>query len=49
MFDYDPNRDDDDESGYRFGAHKFAPSEYVAIADESGELHTFRVISVQPA
>jgi hypothetical protein len=49
MFDYDPQRDDDDESGYRFGAHKFAPGEYVSIADERGELHTFRVISVQPA
>jgi len=49
MFDYDPQRDDDDESGYRFGAHKFAPGEYVSIADERGELHTFRVISVQQA
>ena len=49
MFDYDPQRDDDDESGYRFGAHKFAPGEYVSIADERGELHTFRVMSVQPA
>ena len=36
-------------SGYRFGAHKFAPGEYVSIADERGELHTFRVMSVQPA
>ena len=49
MFDYDPQRDDDDESGYRFGAHKFAPGEYVSIADERGELHTFRVMSVQSA
>ena len=49
MFDYDPQRDDDDEPGYRFGAHKFAPGEYVSIADERGELHTFRVTSVQPA
>jgi len=48
MFDYDPNRDDDDESGYRFGTHKFAPGEYVSIADERGELHTFQVVSVQP-
>src|SRR3954464_2204055 len=49
MFDYDPQRDDDDESGYRFGAHKFIPGEYVSIGDERGELHTFRVMSVQPA
>ena len=44
-----PSGDDDDELGYRFGAHKFAPGEYVSIADERGELHTFRVMSVQPA
>jgi hypothetical protein len=38
----------DDPSGYRFGAHKFAPGEYVSIHDDSGELHTFQVTSVQP-
>jgi hypothetical protein len=38
----------DDQSGYRFGAHKFAPGEYVSIHDESGHLHTFQVTSVQP-
>jgi hypothetical protein len=39
----------DDESGYRFGAHAFAPGEYVSIRDEAGELHTFRVLSVSNA
>jgi hypothetical protein len=39
----------DDGAGYRFGAHKFAPGEYVSIHDASGELHTFQVTSVQPA
>ena len=38
----------DDQSGYRFGAHKFAPGEYVSIHDESGELNPFQVTSVQP-
>jgi hypothetical protein len=49
VFDYDPERDDDDEAGYRFGAHAFAPGEYVSIRDEEGELHTFQVASVQTA
>ncbi len=49
VFDYDPSREDDDEAGYRFGAHTFAPGEYVSIRDEDGGLHTFQVASVQPA
>lgn len=49
IFDYDPKRSDDDESGYRFGAHAFIPGEYVSISDEDGESHTFRVVSVQTA
>jgi hypothetical protein len=48
-FDYDPRASDDDESGYRFGDHVFAPGEYVSIRDEEGELHTFKVISVRDA
>jgi len=49
VFDYDPASSDDDESGYRFGAHAFMPGEYVSIRDEDGELHTFQVASVQTA
>ena len=49
IFDYDPKRSDDDESGYRFGAHAFVPGEYVSISDEDGEIHTYRVVSVQTA
>ena len=50
VFGYDPERGwIDDEVGYRFGAHKFAPGEYVSIHDDAGELHTFQVTSVQPA
>ena len=40
------NDPDDDEAGYRFGAHAFVPGEYVSIRDEDGELHTFLVVSV---
>jgi hypothetical protein len=49
IFDYDAKRRDDDESGYRFGAHSFALGEYVSISGEDGQTHTFRVASVQPA
>lgn len=48
MFDYDCNRVDDDEAGYRFGAHVFALGEYVTISDQN-QPHTFRVVSVEPA
>ncbi|ADZ71926.1 hypothetical protein [Polymorphum gilvum] len=46
-FHYDIEGEDDDEAGYRFGAHAFAPGEYVSIKDEDGELHTFTVVTVQ--
>jgi len=49
VFDYDKTAEDDDESGYRFGAHAFRPGEYVSIRDEDGEMHTYMVISVEPA
>mgnify|MGYP003345794290 CR=1 FL=1 len=49
VFDYNPDDTDDDESGYRFGAHAFVPGEYVSIRDDDGDLHTFQVASVQTA
>lgn len=46
-FHYDIHGDeDDDESGYRFGAHAFAPGEYVSIREHDDVMRTFRVISV---
>jgi hypothetical protein len=45
-FDYDPEDVDDDELGYRFGAHAFLPGEYVTIRSPSGEEHTFSIVSV---
>jgi hypothetical protein len=49
IFDYNPGRADDDESGYRFGAHVFRLGEYVSIRNEDGETHTYQVVSVEPA
>ena len=48
MFDYEAKRADDDEAGYRFAAHIFAPGEYVTINDQD-QAHTFQVVSVEPA
>jgi hypothetical protein len=49
VFDYDSSAEDDDENGYRFGTHAFTPGEYVSIRDEDGDMHTFRVVAVEPA
>ena len=49
VFDYNPKRADDDESGYRFGAHAFKQGEYVTIGNVDGETHTYQVASVQAA
>ncbi len=45
-FRYDIAGADDDEAGYRFGAHPFVVGEYVSIKDEDGELNTFQVATV---
>jgi hypothetical protein len=34
MIDYDLDRTSDDEAGYCFDEHRFAPGEYVTIQDE---------------
>jgi len=49
VFDYDDTAVQDDEAGYRFAAHAFRPGEYVSVRDEDGDLHTFQVVSVEPA
>lgn len=47
-FHYDIHGDeDDDETGYRFGAHAFRPGEYVSIREHDDEMRTFRVVSVR--
>lgn len=47
-FDYDSDRRDDDETGYRLSDERFVPGEYVSIPDEHHEMHTYRVVSVRP-
>jgi hypothetical protein len=44
--DYNPKSDDDDEPGYRFDKHRFAPGEYVSLKEHDGHMRTFRVVSV---
>ncbi len=45
-FDYDDS-DDDDEVAYRLGSERFILGEYVSIADDEGEMHTYRVVAVR--
>lgn len=49
VFDYEPGASEDDEAGYRFGDHAFAPGEYVSVREEDGALRTFVVFSVSAA
>ena len=49
VFDYDETSEEDDEAGYRFASHAFQIGEYVSIRDEDGDMHTFKVVSVEPA
>jgi len=44
-FSYRPG-DDDDEAGFRFAAHAFAPGEYLSVKGHDGRDHTFRIVSV---
>lgn len=46
VFDYDFDDEDDDEAGYRFGDHTFNTGDYVSIAGQDGQMHTFMVLSV---
>lgn len=48
-FTYDITGDEDDEAGYRFGAHSFNIGDYVSIKDEDDEMHTFVVALVEAA
>lgn len=48
-FTYDIAGDEDDESGFRFGAHSFNIGDYVSIRDDDGVLHTFVVAHAEPA
>ena len=45
-FDFDPKTKEDDEPGFRFDKHKFAPGEYVSLKEHDGIMRTFRIVSV---
>ncbi len=42
-----PDGEEDDDPGYRLGAHRFVSGEYVTFIEDEGE-HTYRVASVEP-
>lgn len=45
VFSYAPG-DEDDETIFRLGSHRFLPGEYVAITEHDGVQRTFKVTSV---
>lgn len=47
-FDYQIGVSDDEEQGYRFGAHAFVAGEYVSVRNGDGDLLTYRIASVTP-
>ncbi len=47
-FDYQIGVSDDEEQGYRFGAHAFVAGEYVSVRNADGDLLTYRIASVTP-
>jgi hypothetical protein len=47
-FHYDLLGDpEDEETGYRFGDHKFAVGEYVSIKEHDDVTRTFKVVAIQ--
>lgn len=46
-FDYQAGTADEEEQGYRFGAHAFVAGEYVSIRNADGELVTYRVAAAK--
>lgn len=49
VFDYDFDDEDDDEAGFRLGEHSFNTGDYVSVAAQDGQMHTFTVVSAKPA
>ena len=47
VFDYDTKQESDDEAGFLFGQHRFAPGEYVSIEGHDGKIHTYTVSSIR--
>lgn len=45
-FDYNPKSASDDEPGFKFDKHRFAPGEYVSVTEHDGVQRTFRVVGV---
>ena len=47
--DYDLDRTDDDEAGYRLSKHTFREGEYISIENSDGQFQTFKVSQVRAA
>ena len=49
IFDYSDATDRDNEVGFKLGAERFVPGEYVSIREDDGKTHVFQVTSVRPS
>jgi hypothetical protein len=47
-FDYDRDKNIEDETGYRLDTHQFIVGEYVSLRDRKGHSHTFRIAQIRP-
>lgn len=48
FFDYQEERDDDDEPVYRLGDHRLGLGDYVTIHESDGKVLTYRVTQCSP-
>jgi glycosyltransferase involved in cell wall biosynthesis len=46
-FDYDPQKNWDDERGFRLDAEVFERGEYVSLADDDERTHTYRIVAIE--
>lgn len=47
IFDYDPDKEDDDEPLFRLDDHLFKQGEYVSVTEHDGVQRTFQVVEVR--
>nr|PZN70696.1 MAG: hypothetical protein DIU57_21755 [Pseudomonadota bacterium] len=47
IFDFDPNRSDDDVPGFKLDKRKIVPGEYISFRENDGELRAYFVVTVE--
>lgn len=47
IFDYNPDREEDDEPVFRLDRHVFKQGEYVTVTEHDGDQRTYQVVEVR--